>query len=131
MLTGNDLLAILGAFAGMLAGFFAIAKIMLKQASKDRDADRGEREHLSTAINSMATSNEKIAKAVVRQADEAKQRNGHLAELVTQGVENTKLLADSAVSTIVAAVQQIPEQHVEHAHIEHQEIVETVRKGDK
>lgn len=129
MLTGNDLLAILGAFAGMLAGFFAIAKIMLSQASKDRDADRGEREHLSSAITHMATSNEKIAKAVVRQADEAKLRNGHLADLVTQGTENTKLLAEGAVKSITEVFQQIPEQHIEHVHVEHQEIAEIVQKG--
>lgn len=86
-----DISLVLGSFVAMLGGFFAIAKVMLNQASKDRqaerverDADRQERKELSKAIQDMARAAGRQADATVRSADEAEQRNGHLAELVTQ-----------------------------------------------
>jgi seryl-tRNA synthetase len=99
----------LTAFGAMIAGFYGIARLMLSQASKDRDADRNERELLAKSIIKMAKASEKVATATERSANEAKQRNGHLgeqnmkiAELVSQGNELTKeivtTLHDSATT---------------------------------
>ena len=82
---GIDITVVLGAFAGMLLGFYGIAKVMLNQASKDRDNDRHERQTLAKAIQDMAVATGRVADATTRSADEAKERNGHLAELSLQG----------------------------------------------
>ena len=75
-----DLTIVIGTFAGMLAGFYGIAKVMLKQAAKDRDSDRLERQELSKAIEHMAKNSGKVAEATERAAKEAAERNGHLGE---------------------------------------------------
>lgn len=115
----------------MLAGFFAIAKIMLTQASKDRDADREERKEFIKVINKMgdgmtkvAESNKEIAnetklgrKVQEKGFGEAEKRNGHLAELIQQGTEQTQVIADKAVEVIVSTVQHVDKQEVEHQHV--------------
>lgn len=63
--------------------------------------------------------------------EEAKDRNGHLADLVIQQGEQTKALAEGAVNTITSALQNVPEQHIEHAHIEHQDVASAVIKDKK
>ena len=96
MVDPNTTTILIGFFT-LIGGFFAIAKVMLKQASKDRDADRAERELLTKSIKKMASATEKVAKATERSAAEAKQRNGHLGEqsykiaaLVVNGNETNK-----------------------------------------
>lgn len=97
-----DISVVLGAFAGMLLGFYGIAKIMLLQASKDRDADRSERKELSQAIKDMAGASGRVADAAVKSATEAEQRNGHLAELVLQGNDSTaKILGQLKRSAVI------------------------------
>ncbi len=113
-MTVIDTSAIIGAFVTVILAFLGIAKIMLNQATKDRDADRKERKELSQAIAAMAKSSTKVAEATERSANEAKQRNGHLAELIIQSTENTKAIAETATSTIVEAVQHVNVQKVEH-----------------
>lgn len=58
---------------------------------------------------------------------EAKQRNGHLAELVIQQGEQTKMIAEASTEKVIAAMQ-----HVEHQKVEHQ-IVNDIQevKSDK
>lgn len=118
-----NITAVLGAFAGMLVGFFAIAKVMLNQASKDRDADRQERKELSKAIKDMAGATGRVADATKQTAEEAKQRNGHLAELIVQNSENTAVLAKQAVKQITAKIesQTIKDQNVIHQHVKFKE----------
>lgn len=101
-----DVTLVLGAFAGMLLGFYGIAKVMLKQASKDRDNDRAERLELAKAIKDMAGASGRVANATEKAATEAEQRNGHLgkqnthiAKLVAQGNDMTKQLLDQAIKT--------------------------------
>ena len=79
----------LTAFGAMMAGFFALAKLMLGQASKDRESDRKERHELGNAIRLMAKNSGKVATATEKSAAEAKQRNGHLGDLVSQGNRTT------------------------------------------
>lgn len=111
----------MGAFVSVVAGFLAVAKIMLNQASKDRDADRDERILLSNAIERMAKASEKgherVASAVERQANESKERNGHLGELIVEQGKMTKEIADSAVNSIVS---QVNVQHVDKQEVKHQ-----------
>lgn len=44
----------------MLVSFYGIAKFLMTQAEKDREADRAERRELSSAISDMADSNRTI-----------------------------------------------------------------------
>lgn len=117
---------VLGAFVVMISGFYTIAKVMLKQSSKDRDADRVERQTFIKAINKMsggmdkvAESNKKIAVATEQGNKEAKDRNGHLAELVLEQGKQTQKIASTAVEQIIKGVkvQHIDKQEVEHMHV--------------
>lgn len=115
----------------MMGGFYGIAKIMLKQASKDRDAeraerdaDRQERKELSKAIKDMAGATGRVADATKLSASEAKDRNGHLAELVMKTQENNNLLAKNAVKELksIIEIQTIKDQTVVHQHIKGKEV---------
>lgn len=116
--TQSDLYAILGIFAGMLVGFYAILRFVLNQSAKDRH-------ELSSAIRYMGKSSEKVAsttaagfdkltKSSDRTADEAKARNGHLAELIIESTKTNQQLADNATATITTAIQTIGTQKIEH-----------------
>lgn len=115
---GGSAVAI-GAIVTIITGFGVIAKIMLNQASKDRDADREERKELVMAIKDMAGATGRVADATKQGADEAKQRNGHLAELIIRSKKDTEVLANKAVEKISAKIdsQTIKEQNVIHQHV--------------
>lgn len=51
---------------------------------------------------------------------EAKERNGHLAELVIEQGKQTMMIAESSTDKVIAAMQ-----HVEHQQVEHQTITKT------
>jgi len=110
----------LAVLVGMLTGFYGIAKLMLNQAMKDREADREERKHLTKAIKDMAdpevNGNKRIADGIERQAQESAERNGHLGELIIAQGEQTQKIADTAVKSIVRSVgvQNVKEQLVDH-----------------
>lgn len=75
-----DVILVLGAFAGMLTGFFAIIRYILSQGMTDREADRAERKALTDSFKAVAASNSQIAKETRQGNREAKERNGHLGE---------------------------------------------------
>lgn len=106
-----ELVPIFGILAAMLTAFYALVRFILKQAEKDRDADREERQTLAKAIQDMAESNREIAEATKVGNKEAKERNGHLAELTIE-----------ARNQVLGAIGYIKEQKVEH---------QTVVKQDK
>lgn len=110
-----DLAAVLGIFAGMLAGFFALAKYMLGQGSTDREADRVERKEQNKAfvevLKKVAESNQAIATATEKAAKEAEQRNGHLAELTIQSKKDT-----------IAAIGHLKVQHVDKQTVRHEHV---------
>jgi hypothetical protein len=112
METGVDTMT-LTVFAGMLAGFFGIAKVMLNQASKDREADREERKALTEAVSKMAENSGRQAEATERQAREAEKRNGHLAEITVQQADR-----------IMQGIEHISRQSVDHQVVKHQEVQE-------
>lgn len=78
--SSSTITIVVGAMVTIIGGFGVIAKLMLAQASKDRDADRAERKELALAIQHMAENSQKVAEATERGAQEAKDRNGHLGE---------------------------------------------------
>ena len=98
-LTLPELVPIFTLFAGMLGGFYAIAKMMLSQATKDRDSDREERKALIETFDRVAIATEKSA-------DEAKERNGHLGD---QNVQIVKLVTaqNKDVADIKHGIQSI------------------------
>jgi hypothetical protein len=87
----SDTPVVVGAFVTIIGAFLGIAKIMLNQATKDRESDRKERLALSAAIQLMAKNSGEVAKATMQGAAEAKQRNGHLGE---QNIQIAKLVTD-------------------------------------
>lgn len=120
----------------MVGGFLATAKIMLSQAEKrdnriseEREADRNERLKLAEAISHMADNSAKQTQATStgfanlvesndRIGNEAKERNGHLAEMIVKQGEATQLIANNATKAIIKGVKNVSEQHVEHQHID-------------
>lgn len=119
----GELVPIFGVLAAMLTAFYALIRFILKQAEKDRDADRNERKALVVAISDMAESNRSIAietkdmkEVHIQGYKEAEQRNGHLAEITIQSRDK-----------ILSAVGHINEQIAEEQTVEHQ----TVIKQDK
>lgn len=117
-ISGGEMVSILTILAGMLAGFFAIAQIMLKQSSKDRESDRKERKEFSDAIKEMAAASKMVAKETKKGNEEAKIRNGHLGEQNIQIAE----LVKSTNEDMLKAVQNVKVQHVERQTVD-EEIV--------
>jgi len=105
-----ELVPIFGVLAAMLTAFYALIRFILYQSEKDRIADRAERQALVKAIDDMATSNREIAEATKIGNQEAKERNGHLAELTIE-----------ARNQVLAAIGYIKEQKVEHQTVQHQD----------
>lgn len=127
----SDTPVVVGAFVTIIAAFLGVAKIMLSQATKDREADRNERLKLTLAIEHMADNSTKVAQATDRSANEAKQRNGHLAELVLQGNQLTKQVvtelqtAGIKVEAVKVALENsTTEQHIETQIVDRQ-VVDT------
>lgn len=114
----GELVPIFGVLAAMLTAFYALIRFILKQAEKDREADRNERKALVSAIKDMADSNRDIAEATERQAQEAEKRNGHLAEITVQSRDQ-----------VLGAISNIKEQKVEHQTVQHETVV-TKDKGE-
>lgn len=115
----TELAPILTLFAGMLVGFYSITKFLMNQAETDRDKDRVERQELSKAIASMATSNEKIAIEMRDGNEQAKIRNGHLGE---QNVQITELVLQAKEDT-VNAIREVKEQHVAQQVVENERVI--------
>lgn len=108
---GSDTPVVVGAMVTTIGAFIALTKIILNQAASDRNSDRVERGKLTDAIGLMAESSTKVAAATEKSAKEAKERNGHLAELVEESKKTT-----------LTAIQNITSQHVEHQHIDRVEV---------
>lgn len=118
----TELTSILALFIGMLGGFYALVRYMLAQQEKIQDGvaeiqklDREERIALTQAFT-------RVAEATERAATEAKDRNGHLAEMELQSQQMFQALADrnyQAITTIKN--QKVVNQVVEHETVQHKE----------
>lgn len=136
----------IGAFVSVILAFLGVAKIMLNQASKDREADRQERIRLAEAIQLMADNSGKNADNMGKLAKYTKegnvqsaQRNGHLGEqnenivkMILSSNEQTAQLADIAVKNIITGVQNIKTQHIHDQKVDNATVInETVtNKGE-
>jgi uncharacterized membrane-anchored protein YhcB (DUF1043 family) len=116
----TELTTIIALFIGMLTGFYALVRFMLIQqdkvqcaAAKVQELDREERIKLTSAFT-------RVAEATEQAAREAKERNGHLAELELTSQEMFQKLADRNY----AAITNIKEQHVTNQVVEHEQVCE-------
>lgn len=72
------------------------------------------------ALEKLVASSDKVASATTKGANEAKQRNGHLGELVSQGNELTsKILQQQKVSASILA-DSSTSQHIEKQVVDKQ-----------
>lgn len=103
----------------MLGGFYALVKYLIGKSSEtivaerqerieDKKAEREERKAFIAALNKMAETNQEIAEATKRAADEAKERNGHLAEI-----------SDLNRDLVIQAMSHIEKQEVKNQTVEH------------
>lgn len=98
-LTLVELSGVLGIFAGMLVAFYALVKYLIKNATDTQKEDRKERQDI---LKDLTNAMSRMAQASERAAQEAEQRNGHLAEISNQNRD-----------IIIQAVTNIKEQHVD------------------
>ena len=137
----------IGAFVTVILAFLGVAKIMLNQSTRDREADRKERiesaeadRHerriLAEAINKMAdpkvNGNERVAQASERQAEESKQRNGHLGEMILEQGKQTAKLIELSVNKTIKGVQNIKTQHVHDQKVDNTTVINEIvtNKGE-
>ena len=120
----SDIAVMVGAIVTIVGSFLAVAKLMINQAEKEAKANREERARFALAVDKMANGMEKvadtnkdIAEATKRGADEAKERNGHLAEI---SMQNKEQIID-AVHGIVIDKQTVHTQFVENEKVNHKE----------
>jgi hypothetical protein len=130
-LTLPELVPIFGLFATMLAGFYGITQVILKQSKSERDSDRDERKLFVAAIENMAASsgrvadtNQDIASAVTKQAVESAERNGHLGEMITEQSKQTAALTEMAVAKVIEGVQNVTTQNVIKQNIKQSNVKE-------
>ena len=120
----SDIAVMVGAIVTIVGSFLAVAKLMISQAQKEANANREERARFAVAVDKMANGMEKVAEtnrdialATKRGADEAKARNGHLAEISMQNKEQII----EAVHGLVIDKQTVHNQFVEHEQVNNKE----------
>lgn len=101
-------LAILGVFGTIVAGFFKLYKDQQRVHEKIATG----MDKVANASEKQAKGMDKLAKATERAADEAKERNGHLADMQIQQADR-----------IIDRVEHVQKQHVETLEVEN-EVVE-------
>lgn len=107
------------ALTGTLAtGFFALI------AKQNRTHEK-----LAKSIDLMASASKEVAKATVKSAREAEQRNGHLGELVSQGNELTSKMYVQQLKTASIAAEDrdtltTTDQHIDQQVVAHQIVKE-------
>lgn len=123
-ITSSDITVMIGAIVTIVGSFLAVAKIMINQAQKEATANRDERARFAVAVEKMANgmdkvaeTNKEIAQATKRGADEAKARNGHLAEISMQNKDQII----EAVHGLVIDKQTVHNQFVENEQVNHKE----------
>jgi len=89
------------------AGFFAL----VNRQNKTHEKVSSSIENLAKTNKQVVESNDKIAQAVIKQADESEKRNAHLAKIVVKTGEKT-----------VASFQTVKKQVVDDQIVERQEI---------
>jgi len=117
-------------YLGNISGIIILASLFLKYiSSKDKSQELRD-EKFVTAIDTMARthrdvaiSNKEIAKYTKQGNEEAKERNGHLAELQLEG----KSASNANAIAILEAVKEIKTQHVSVQNVDKQTIKEEIK----
>lgn len=95
---------------------------MIGIGSKTTEADRAERLAFQETLKAVAEASNRVADATEKSASEAKQRNGHLAEMELQSQQLFKQLADRNYKAITNIKnQKVVHQTVEHETVQHKE----------
>jgi hypothetical protein len=116
----------IGAISALIIGF---TTVFFKYINTITKADRSERIKatesnakslclLSKALTANTESNKEIAKETKRSADEAKERNGHLADLMKKAQETAVSVADRNLK----AYQEMTRQHVKLQEVDKQRV---------
>lgn len=74
------------------------------------------------ALNANTKAHLTVAKEIKKGNLEAKERNGHLAELVMESSKQTEAIATKATKSIIDGVLNVKEQHIEKSTIDKQVI---------
>ena len=134
---GVMLVAVFGAFGGLIGLVFKYMADREKAAREERQADRTlyreERKEdltvytkslamLGTTLEKNSKSNQDVANATKQAAKEAKERNGHLAELQLEGQKQNREFTEKIVST----VQNVKQQNVVTQTVEHSDVKEEI-----
>lgn len=88
-------------------GFFAL----MRQQNRTHEKLSSSLDKVADTNKNIAEETRKVADATIRSADESKQRNGHIAELIIESRDG-----------IIDKVQNVHEQKVEEQVVEHQTI---------
>lgn len=99
----------LGATAGVVAAILLFLKYMT-----DQNAAQAARDALfAKSLDKLTEANERVASATERAAQEAKDRNGHLAEIAAENQQATMQALERL---------SVKEQHVDKQVVESQEV---------
>lgn len=116
-MSDQTVIALIGLFGAITAGFFKLIKD--QQKIHDRLAKGVDKLAKSSEKNVKAT--EKVANATIRSANEAKERNGHLAELTIQQADK-----------IIGNIKSVRKQHIDKLTVDNEvvqnQIVKKVKK---
>lgn len=116
-MSDQTIIALIGLFGAITAGFFKLLKDQQKVHEKLADG----MEKVAKSSDKQAKEMAKVANATIRSADEAKERNGHLADMQIQQADR-----------VIDSVKNVQKQHVKRLEVEN-EIVEhqTIKSKEK
>lgn len=100
--------------AAVMIAFLTFAGAVTAGLFKIIDNQNKSQKALVESLDRNTASNTEIAKQTKKGADEAKQRNGHLAEMILQQGDTFKEIAAQATEKIVDTVTNVKQQNVEH-----------------
>lgn len=125
---GTVLGIVFGAFGAILVGFYKYAQAREKDFEKSRQIAA---KAYDKSTKALSKSLDRVAHATERAADEAKQRNGHLGELLVQNNETIIKLADRNLKAYQnVKTQNVGTQNVKTATVD-EEVVEHETKVKK
>jgi hypothetical protein len=122
---GSVALAVVGLTGTICAGFFT----MINKQNKTHDKIAKAVDNLAEQSRKVVVSNQDIARATRQGSREAKERNGHLADMVIQQGEMIKEVADNATTNIILGVSEVNEQHIKKQHVDESVVDKSTIKG--
>lgn len=133
--TTSITITLIGAIVAVVGSFLAYLINRRKEDRKDRELVKTESQEimglLVSVIKENTEANQKVAAATERAADEAKERNGHLAEITMEARKQSEKLFDRNLKSykkcqadlmgeVKKEVQSVKSQHVTHQEVDQQ-----------